>query len=94
MKTEKIKSVPLRMCVVCKQMKPKAELLRIVSDKNGNVFIDETHRANGRGAYVCDCDDCVKTCVKKKILNKVFKREIPEEIYTSVAEEYEKKSRC
>lgn len=81
------------MCVVCKQMKAKSELLRIVSDKSGKVFIDGTHRANGRGAYVCDNDDCVKTCVKKKILNKVFKRELPEEIYTSISEEYAKKSR-
>lgn len=91
MKTEKIKSTPLRMCVVCKEMVPKKNLLRIVVDKNGEVFIDYTGKANGRGAYVCNNPVCVKSCIKKKILNKVFKKELSEELYNSISEAYEKK---
>ena len=87
------KKVPLRKCLGCDEMTGKKGLLRIVRSKEGEISLDLTGKKNGRGAYICDCDDCMKTCVRKKILNKVFKREIPDEIYTSVAEEYEKKSR-
>lgn len=93
MKQDKIKSVPLRMCIVCKRMIPKNELLRIVCDKEGNVCIDTTNRANGRGAYVCTQPECVATCVKKRILNRAFKRELPEEVYKAISEEYEKSYR-
>lgn len=91
MKTEKIKSVPLRMCIVCKQMRPKKELLRIIHTKEGETFIDFTGRSNGRGAYVCDTPECVAVCVKKRVLNRAFKTEIPAEIYMQIESEYEKK---
>ncbi len=93
MKQDKTRAVPLRMCVVCKQMTPKKDLLRIVCDKEGRVFIDATNKANGRGAYVCDKPECMTTCIKKRILNRAFKREIPEEIYKAISEEYEKSYR-
>ena len=91
MKTEKIKSVPLRMCIVCKKMMPKKNLLRIIKNKDDEVFIDFTGKANGRGAYICDDPECIRTCIKKKMLNKAFKTDISDEIYNSIAEEYEKK---
>ena len=91
MKTEKVKSVPFRMCIVCKQMRPKKELLRIIRNKEGETFIDFTGRANGRGAYICDDTECIKTCVKKRMLNKAFKTVIPAEIYEQIEIEYEKK---
>ena len=74
-------------------MTPKKDLLRIVCDKEGRVFIDATNKANGRGAYVCDKPECMTTCIKKRILNRAFKREIPEEIYKAISEEYEKSYR-
>ena len=47
-----MKKIPLRRCVVTKEQLPKKELLRIVRDKDGNVFPDITGKANGRGAYI------------------------------------------
>ena len=41
---------PLRMCIVCRNMKTKPELIRVVKNKDGEVFIDKTFKANGRGA--------------------------------------------
>lgn len=93
MKTEKIKSVPFRMCIVCKQMQPKKSLLRVIKNKENEVFIDYTGKSNGRGAYVCDNPECVRTCIKKKMLNKVFHSDIPDEIYKQIEEEYEQKNR-
>ena len=49
MKTRKI---PLRKSVVSNEVIDKRDLLRIVKNKEGQVFIDPTGKANGRGAYI------------------------------------------
>jgi len=50
------KHVPQRTCVACRQVKSKRELIRVVRASDGKVFVDETGKANGRGAYLCrDC---------------------------------------
>lgn len=77
---------PLRMCVVCRQMKEKHELIRVVKNKDGDIFLDETFKANGRGAYICKNDECIKKCIKTKTLNKAFKQPIAEETYSKLLE--------
>ncbi len=59
------KKIPERMCVVCRQMKPKKELLRIVNSPDG-VTIDLTGKLNGRGVYICKCKECVSRALKGK----------------------------
>lgn len=88
MKTEKIKDTPLRMCVVCKKIMPKKDMLRIVKNKEGEVFIDYTNKANGRGAYICDSAECIEKCVNKKLLNKSFSMAVSQEFYQKILEDY------
>ncbi len=76
-----MKDTPLRMCIVCRQMKPKQELVRVVKNKDNQVFIDDTFKANGRGAYICNNKECITKCIKTKTLNKAFKSNIPDENY-------------
>ena len=59
------KRIPERMCVVCRQMKPKTDLLRIVNGADG-VVVDGTGKLNGRGVYVCRCKECVDKAIKSK----------------------------
>lgn len=59
------KRIPERMCVVCRQMKPKTELLRIVNGADG-VVVDGTGKLNGRGVYLCKCKECVVKAIKSK----------------------------
>ena len=60
------KKIPMRMCIACKTMKPKREMLRIV--KSGEeIFLDKTGRANGRGAYICNDGECIKKLKKQKL---------------------------
>jgi hypothetical protein len=47
------KHVPQRTCVVCRQVKPKRELIRVVRAPDGKIVVDETGKASGRGAYLC-----------------------------------------
>ena len=77
------------MCIVCKEMKPKNELLRIVRNPEGEFLFDKSGKANGRGAYICAEGDCVERCLKKKLLNKAFKSNLDESVYAKLSEEYE-----
>lgn len=79
----------LRMCIVCRDRSDKKELVRVVRNKNGEVFLDKTGKANGRGAYVCKSKDCFDKLKKTRALNRVFKCEIPLEIYEKLGEEIE-----
>ena len=62
------KKTPMRKCVGCGEMKPKKELIRIVTDPEGNVSVDPTGKKAGRGAYICKSSECLKKAGKSKKL--------------------------
>lgn len=55
-----VKKIPTRTCTGCRQVKNKKDLIRVVRDKEGNVFVDVTGRQNGRGAYICPNEECLE----------------------------------
>lgn len=65
----------------CNTKKNKNELIRIVKDKDGNISIDKTGRANGRGAYICDNIECLEQAIKSKRIEKSFEMNIDDKIY-------------
>ncbi len=73
-----------RMCIACRQMKTKKDLLRIVKNKEGEISIDETGKKNGRGAYICKNVECFSKIKKQKLLNKTFKCNVEENIYKTL----------
>lgn len=79
------KKVPLRMCLSCRNMKPKNELIRIVKNDDG-FHIDEKGKINGRGAYICKNQECVDIALKKKVLNKNFGCNVDIEFYNLLKE--------
>ena len=84
---QKVKKVPQRKCIACQDRDNKKELVRIVKNKEGQIFLDKTGKANGRGAYICKCGECLEKAIKSKALNRAFKVEIPDEVYESLAKE-------
>ena len=76
-----MKKIPERTCTGCGISKPKNELLRIVKDKENNITIDLTGKKNGRGAYICTDEICLKKLIKSNRLSKVFECSISEEFY-------------
>ena len=82
-----MKNKPVRTCIACRKEADKSELLRIVRTPNGEYVVDVTGKANGRGAYVCKTKECVEKLAKTKALNRVFKCEVPSEVYAFVGEE-------
>lgn len=75
------------MCIVCRGQSDKKTLLRIVKNKEGQIFVDKTGKANGRGAYVCKSEECFSKLYKTKALNRAFKCEVPQEVYALIGEE-------
>lgn len=76
-----MKKVPLRKCVATGEQLPKKELIRIVRNKEGEVFVDPTGKKNGRGAYLKRSFEAIELAKKKKILNRVLDADISDEIY-------------
>ena len=48
----KPRKVPLRKCVATNEQHPKMDMFRIVRTPEGNIIIDLTGKARGRGAYL------------------------------------------
>lgn len=61
--------IPERTCVACGDKKPKAELVRIARSPLGEMSVDLTGRAPGRGAYVCG-HGCLETAVARNRLSR------------------------
>ena len=76
-----MKKIPMRSCVVTGEKLPKKELIRVVRTKEGNVIVDESGKANGRGAYLKRSIEAFEKAKKSKILNKKLEVEIPDSIY-------------
>ncbi|GAA0104930.1 YlxR family protein [Paraclostridium sordellii] len=83
----KVKKVPQRKCIACQDKDNKKELIRIVKNKEGQIFLDKTGRENGRGAYICDSKSCLEKAIKSKALNRAFKIEVPNEVYEGLMKE-------
>lgn len=79
-----MKKLPQRTCIGCNSQRDKKDLIRIVKDKEGNISIDRTGKANGRGAYICDNIECLEKAIKSKRLNKIFETTISDEIYENL----------
>ena len=75
---------PQRMCVVCRAMKDKTELIRVVRNKDGEFALDPSGKLPGRGAYVCREGDCVSRLEKVRGLERAFKGSVPKEVKDAV----------
>lgn len=84
------KKIPLRQCIGCGESKSKKEMMRVLKTPEGPIVLDVTGKKNGRGAYLCKNKECLKKAVRSKGLERSFKMAIPEEVYRSLEEEFEK----
>ena len=78
-------SKPFRMCIACRKMAEKNELLRFALSEN-EVVLDKNHKIQSRGAYICNNDSCIALAKKKNALSKHFKRKVDESIYDILGE--------
>ena len=86
----KQKKIPMRKCNGCGEQKPKKELVRIVKSPEGEVSLDITGKASGRGAYICNNADCLQKARKSHRIDKAFEIAIPDTVYEQMLTEISK----
>ena len=77
----KPRKIPMRMCVGCREMKPKMQLLRVVKPQDGEAYIDRKGKAPGRGAYVCDQIECLRKAQKSRALERALDTKIDAAVF-------------
>ena len=77
----KPRKIPMRMCVGCREMKPKMSLLRVVKPQEGDAHIDRVGKAPGRGAYVCNSIECLKKAQKTRALERALEAKIEDNVF-------------
>lgn len=75
---------PQRQCIGCRESRDKQELIRVVKTPEGEIVLDRTGRKNGRGAYLCDKEECLLKARDSNALSRSFRMKIPEEIYNEL----------
>lgn len=86
----RVRKIPMRMCVGCRERKDKRKLVRIVRTPEGVVLVDPTGKKSGRGAYICPDLACLEKVIKSKGLEKALEvsigQEVVEELRQQLAE--------
>lgn len=84
---EKVKKIPQRKCIGCAERRDKGDLVRVVRTPDGEIRLDSTGRAAGRGAYLCKSRKCLARARKSHRLETNLGVEIPEAVYAALESE-------
>ena len=79
-----MKKIPLRKCVATNERLPNGELIRVVKNNEGKVFVDLTGKANGRGAYLKKSNDALEMAIKKNSLGRALECVIEDSVYEEI----------
>lgn len=80
MRILRTKKKPARTCIGCGIKKEKKDFVRVVRTPDGQVILDKTAKAQGRGAYICPNEECLKQAVKKKGIERALKVQVSDEL--------------
>jgi predicted RNA-binding protein YlxR (DUF448 family) len=82
-----VKKIPLRKCTGCGEMKFKKEMVRVIKTAEEQIFMDLTGKMNGRGAYVCRSEECLKKAIKTKAIERSLGISVSSEVYEQLMKE-------
>lgn len=74
------------MCVGCREMKPKAELIRVVRTPDDTIAIDPRGKMSGRGVYVCSSRECLARAAKQRQLERALEHPIDKAVFDTLEE--------
>lgn len=83
-----MRKIPQRKCIACQQHKEKKGLIRVVRTPEGEVKIDPTGKAAGRGAYLCRQSECFKLAKKAKAFQRALKVNVLDDVYDKLEQEW------
>ncbi len=76
-----MRKIPMRTCVVTHEKLEKRDLIRVVRTPEKDIIIDETGKANGRGAYLKRDISVIDKAKKSKVLNRHLETEVPDSVF-------------
>ena len=85
-----MKKVPMRMCIACREMRAKKELLRVVRTADGTLVFDATGKQNGRGAYLCRDAACLDRALKTRALERALEAQMSDSLKETLRMEIER----
>lgn len=89
------KHVPERTCVGCRQVRAKRELVRVVRGPDGQLSLDPTGKAPGRGAYLGPARECLAKALEHGALERALNVTLSDaQREALVAEMYPRRATC
>ena len=85
-----MKKIPMRMCVACREMQAKKDLMRVVRTAEGELRLDTTGKLNGRGAYLCRDAACMNKAIKTHALERALEAPMTDALKEAIASEIER----
>lgn len=83
------RKIPQRMCVACRTMRPKRELIRLAAGKDGTITLDPSGKKPGRGAYVCRSRHCLELAIRGRRIDRGLKTRVDEATIAALTAEME-----
>lgn len=75
-----------RTCMICGVKAPKSQLVRFVRTPSGEIKVDKTGNAAGRGAYICSIE-CLKNANMQKRLARTLKMRVDDSDFEAIKTE-------
>lgn len=85
----KLRKPPVRTCIGCRATSDKRQLVRVVRTPEGDVHLDPTGKANGRGAYVCVDPKCFDTAIAKRRVDSALRVNLKEDDLDRLRREFD-----
>ncbi|MBQ1565391.1 MAG: YlxR family protein [Clostridia bacterium] len=79
----------MRMCVACREMRAKKDLMRIVRTAEGELVLDLTGKLSGRGAYLCRDAACLNKAIKIRALERALEAPLNDTVKAAMESEIE-----
>ena len=77
------------MCVACREMRAKKDLMRIVRTAEGELVLDLTGKLSGRGAYLCRDAACLNKAIKIRALERALEAPLNDTVKAAMKSEIE-----
>jgi len=85
----RLRKPPVRTCVTCKTSSDKREFVRVVRTPEGDVRVDPSGKANGRGAYVCLAQGCLDNALAKRRIDNALRVTLKEDDLDRLRREFD-----
>ena len=81
------KKIPERMCLGCRTVHPKKDMIRVVRSPENVYSVDVTGKSPGRGAYICRNEECFRHAEKEHGFERAFQSKMEAAIYETLRKE-------